>query len=148
MKAIAPKINDTAAEFYPLFFKTLNAGVRYTTEAFPTLYKRTLSNLAGVFSEDELFLVIDVFNATMLTPMLAGVHLAGNVQDGIKLDGLDKKWNVNKDVFLTKIKNLHLFDAACIEIWANGFWYGGLDEKKTGWCGSFKKSDEKSVWSG
>jgi len=69
--------------------------------------------------------MIDVFNSTALTPQLAGQHIEIQCVDGMALDNLDEKWDVNKEGFIEKLKSLTIFEAACLEIWANGFWYGG-----------------------
>jgi len=127
MKAISPKIQDAAAEFYPQFFKNLNAGATYTLESFSGMYRKTLFGMKGLFSENELKLIVDIFNATMLTPILAGEHLAGSAQDSIELEHVDNKWDVKKEVILGKISKLQVFERACIEIWANGFWYNSDD---------------------
>ena len=127
MKAISPKIQDAAAGFYPKFFKNLNAGATYTLESFPGMYRKTLFGMKGLFSENELKLIVDIFNSTMLTPVLAGEHLVWSVQDSIELEHVDKKWEVKKEIILQKISKLHLFEKACIEIWANGFWYNSDD---------------------
>jgi len=123
MKAIAPKINDKIAEFYPEVFSNLHSGATYVLEAFPRLYQRTLHDMRGTFSDGELKLMVDVMNATMLTPQSAGHHLAANVSDGIALDSLDKKWKIDGDNLKFKLGGLSLFQLTCLEVWANGFWY-------------------------
>ena len=126
-KAIAPPISEASAKFYADQFTTLNYGTTYTLDSFPVLYQHTLHDLKGVFSEPELMLMIDVFNATALMPQLAGQHFEIQVRDGIELDGLDEKWKIDKEALLKKIEALPIFSIACLEIWANGFWYA--DEK-------------------
>lgn len=127
MKKTAPRISDSAAEFYPTVFSSLNGGLEYTIDAFPTLYRRTLAELRGVFSAAELKLIIDVFISTALTPGLAGQHLALSVADGIALENLDKKWSVDAAAMKKKIETLTSFDAAVLEIWATGFRYGDAE---------------------
>jgi hypothetical protein len=129
-KAIAPHISEASAEFYAENFSTLHAGTTYALDLFPALYRRTLQDLKGIFIEPELMLMIDVFNATALMPQLAGQHLEIQVADGIELDGLDEKWKVDKKSILKKIETLPIFSAACIEIWANGFWYANEEAQK------------------
>ena len=129
MKAIAPKIQDATADFYPTSFKNLNAGVTYTLESFPGMYRKTLFKMKGLFSENELKFIVDIFKATMLTPGLAGEHLAGNVQDSIELEFIDKKWDVEKEEILQKISKLRLFERSCLEIWAKSFWYNAGERK-------------------
>jgi hypothetical protein len=122
-KSTAPRIGEQSAKFYPSVFSSLNAGQEYTADAFPVLYRRTLHDLRGTFSRGELMLMIDVFNATALMPALAGQHIGATVADGIDLDHLDQKWEIDGAALNTKIAALSIFQAACLEIWANGFWY-------------------------
>lgn len=121
-KATAPRIAEQAAQFYSEVFSSLNAGMEYVGTAFPLLYKRTLLSLKNTFSRAELSLLIDVFNGTFLTPDLAGQHLEIQVEDGIRLEGLDEKWKVDSETLLGKVRALNMFERACLEIWAKGFW--------------------------
>ncbi len=121
-KATAPRIAEQSAKFYSEVFPSLNAGMEYVGDAFPLLYKRTLLSLKNIFSRAELCLLIDIFNGTFLTPNLAGQHLEIQVEDGIKLEGLDEKWEVDSEKLLGKIQSLKFFERVCLEIWAKGFW--------------------------
>jgi hypothetical protein len=121
----APRISKSAAEFIPEYFRTLNAGLEYIIDSWPVLYRYTLDHLKKHFSRGELMLMIDVFNATALTPRIAGQHIQLSVDDGMKLDRLDEKWNVNRNDLNAKLESCTIFERACLEIWANGFWYGG-----------------------
>lgn len=123
MKATAPRISDQSAEFYPGVFRTLNAGLEYTIAAFPALYRRALAEIKGMFSRNELMLVIDVFNGTMLTAGMAGQHVVISVSDGTNLDHMDGKWSIEAQELICKLRGLTSFQAACLELWANGFWY-------------------------
>ena len=123
MKKISPRITPHTAEFLPTLGSTLNWVAEYTLNSFPTIYRKALHELKGVFSSNELKLIIDVFNSTSLTAQIAGQHLRGNVEDGIALDHLDSKWEVDKEEILKKTRALKLFDCVCLELWANSFWY-------------------------
>ena len=129
MKPIAPRISDKAAEFLSKSFRSLNAGAEYVIDSFPVLYTRTLYELkfrlTNKLTRGELSLIIDIFNATALTSSLAGQHIIASVEDGCDLDGLDEKWDIRKIKLTEKLKSLPIFSLACLEIWANGFWYGG-----------------------
>jgi len=129
-KPIAPKISDKSAEFYPQIFSNLNAGATYVLDAFPVLYRRTLHDLRGTFTCSELMLMVDVFNSTFLTSHISGQHLDIQVADGIALDALDKKWEIDGPALNAKIAALPIFSAACLEIWANGFWYSEASQNK------------------
>jgi len=128
-KKIGPQVSTQTIEFFGEKFKSTNAGAEYTLAAFPGLYQATLTReIKGVFTAGELSLMLDVFNATMLTPALAGQHL--NCIDGMELDHLDEKWEINKAEFTKKLNALTIFQANCLEIWANGFWYSGATETR------------------
>lgn len=120
-KSTSPRISEASAKFYPTVFSSLNAGLEYTIDAFPALYRRTLYDLKGTFSHGELMLMVDVYNATMLTP--GHQMLCAQVSDGIALDHLDEKWEIDGAALNAKIAALPIFAAACLEIWANGFWH-------------------------
>jgi hypothetical protein len=124
--SIGPRISESAKDFFEALFASGNQGYQYALESFPALYQFTLDReLKGVFTDGELKLMLDVFNGTALTPQISGQHLLANVVDGIELDGLNSKWGVDKGKVIEKIKGLSLFQCACMELWANGFWYGG-----------------------
>lgn len=120
---IGPRIEAKTKDFYTELFSSVNAGASYILEAFPAIYRITLAReLKGVFTRPELMLVIDVCNGLMLTPGIAGQHLPANVSDGIALDGLDKKWEIDGKALVAKLRGLSLAQLAIIEVWAQGFW--------------------------
>lgn len=121
-KAVSPKIDPQSHEFYEKVFSTVNSGVSYAIEMFPALYRNSLGELKGKFEKLELQLILDVMNGCSLTPQLAGHHITANCSDGILLDNLDKKWKVDKNVFLPKLRNITLAQAVSLEIWAQSYW--------------------------
>jgi hypothetical protein len=126
-KRIAPLITEGGWKFYGEIFPNTNAGVVFTLESFPELYKRALRELTGRFTRAELLLVVDVYNATALTPGMPMVE--AQVVDGMALDGLDAKWEVDRPELTAKVKGLTSFQAAALEIWANGYWYARSGEE-------------------
>lgn len=128
----APRIADKSAEWYKSTFGSVNAGLEYILDAFPQIYRLTLNNLKGRFSRGELMLMIDVNNGLILTPRIAGQHLDAQVSDGIALDKLDEKWEIDGDVLNGKIAALTIFEAACLELWVQAFWerHEDLDVKE------------------
>jgi len=105
-------------------FRDPATGIEHIVRTLAMLYRRTLADLKGRFDQGELSLMLDVFNATALMPQIAGQHLLINCVDGMELDRLDKKWKVDRPEFTKKLEALTLLEAACLEFWANGFWYG------------------------
>ena len=123
MKKITPRINKNTVGFLTDNFKNLNAGSEYLLDAIPSVARVYAGyQLKGVFSADELQLMIDVMNSTMLSPQLAGQHLKVNVEDGIALDHLDKKWEINGNDLISKLGEMSVPEVFFLEIWIQGFW--------------------------
>jgi hypothetical protein len=119
---IGPRISESAGAWLGQNFSSRNAGAEYVLEAFPECYRRTMYDLKGRFSAGELSLLIDTFNSTMLSPRLAGQHLALSAHDSMILDGTDQKWSVDREGFEAKIAALSFFECAALEIWVKAFW--------------------------
>jgi hypothetical protein len=134
MKQVSPKIDDRAAEFYAAHFSTTNQGVSYTLEAFPAIYRRTLGELQGRFTEAELSLILDVVNGLLLTPQFAGQHLPAEVSDGVALEFLDRKWEIDGPNLIGKIQDLTIGQTAVLEIWAKAFWVQSPSPELADWC--------------
>lgn len=118
----APRIGDKSAEIYRAIFGSVNAGMEYVGDAVPQMYKITLHALRGKFSRGELMLMIDVNNGLWLTPGLAGQHLSAQVSDGIALDHLDEKWEIDGAALNAKVAALTIFEACALELWVQAFW--------------------------
>lgn len=118
----APRIIEKTADFYRGKFDTLNAGLEYVLEATPDLYAHTMHALRGKFTRGELMLVIDAMNGHWYNPHGAGQEMTPNVADGIALDRLDEKWEIDGAALNQKLAALTMFDRACLEIWVQAFW--------------------------
>ena len=123
MKKITPRIADNTISFLTNNFKNLNAGSEYLLDSVPAVSRVYVGyQLKGVFSADELKLMVDVMNSTMLNPQLAGQHLKSNVEDGISLDHLDAKWEINGNDLISKLSDMSVPEVFFLEIWIQGFW--------------------------
>lgn len=132
MSKITCRIADQTAEWLQNHFDNRTAGGEYVLDAFPTLYRRCLHALRGKFDRGELMLVLDVLNGHFLTPGLVGQALELECADGIALNALDRKWKIDRDVFLGKVASLTVFERSCLEVWGRGFWASGSWEKPDG----------------
>ena len=122
---ISPKISPASADTLADLLGNRNAGLAYVAEVWPRLYRRTLAGLKGRFDERELKLMIDVSNGTALTPQLAGDTLSADIADGIALDGLAEKWQIeDAPGFQARVAALAPAEAICLELWAWSYWYG------------------------
>lgn len=118
----SPRISDRSAELYKLLCGNPNAGMEYIGDAFSALYRHTLDDMRGKFSREELMLMIDACNGLWLTPMMAGQHMGAQVSDGIALDALDEKWEIDGTALNAKVAALTIFETACLELWVQAFW--------------------------
>ena len=66
--------------------------------------------------------MLDVCNGLVLTPGMAGQHLPADVSDGIALDSLADKWEIDGAALLAKLQALSIFQAHCLEVWCRAFW--------------------------
>ena len=127
---VGPRIEEKTKDFILKCFENPNSGATYLIESFPNLYRITLLELKGLFETNELKLIIDVYNGHMINNEMAGQALYFGIHDGCFYDCLDSKWEIDKEKLLKKIDKLTIYQKACIEIWANGFWYGGNNTEK------------------
>jgi hypothetical protein len=132
MRKTSPRIQEDPAIWYENHFKTLNAGLEFYGNGLPGIHKRTLHELRGHFSEAELMLIIEVMNGKSITTGTAGLTLYVACEDGIRMKQLERKWGVDRDSFLQRLKQLRHWDAVTLEVWAAGFWNSGLYEKEGG----------------
>lgn len=101
--------------------------VRHALSRYFTLLQHARIGLRPRFTKNECAIVLDAMNG------LAGdfVHqqmLAGNVADAIALEGLDKKWGIDKDELLGKLSALTYTETVAIldacEQWWNRVAHG------------------------
>lgn len=111
-----------ATEHAPATFKNAITGIDYAVKAFSRLYRNALMDLTGTFEKNELLLMLDNMNGLTLTPAIAGQHIVHNVLDGIALDGLDKKWNIDADTLKEKLKCLSEMQLIALELWCRAYW--------------------------
>ena len=126
-KKVTAQANSQSLEFIGKLFRKGNGqpnptgGVGFLIDSFKTIYRQNLINLKGKFEKNELFLMIDVMNGTMLVAHVAGQHLVGKVSGGIALDGIDKKWKIGKTKLMEKLMLLSIPELALFELWIQGF---------------------------
>ena len=127
-KNMAPRVSEKTFEFLAENFQSANHGAELLLDSFNDLFLITLRRELGKkFSSGELFFLVDIYNSTILSSTSLGQTLTGQVEDSFALyPGMyEEKWKIAREETEEKIKALTCFQAACIEIWANGFWYGG-----------------------
>lgn len=128
MKNLGPRANERTVEYLTNHFSRLNTGAEYILAAWPAAAKKFIGlDMKGKFTAGELRLTIDVMNGTLLSPEMAGQHLSLNVADGIALDGLDEKWEVDAETLNQKLATMSTPELMILEIWIHGFWQAVTD---------------------
>jgi hypothetical protein len=132
-KQIGPRVGEAAHDWYAAHFGNPNAGASYILEAFPALYRATMiRELRGKFTRPELMLILEVCNGLLLTPGIAGQHLVLSVHDGIELNGLDEKWQVDREQITAKLSTMTVAHLVVMEIWARAYWESAWRDEATG----------------
>lgn len=88
-------------------------------ERLYTLYKHALQEVD--LSTDEACLICDVLNGTW-TDVTSARYLAAEVADGIKLNALDQKWEVDGKALVGKLDALDRLHALALVDAAERFW--------------------------
>ena len=133
IKKMAPRISEKTFKFLAKNFQSANFGAELLLDSFPDLSLLTLrKELAGKFSVGELSFLIDIYNGTMLMSAGLGQTITAQVEDSFELypDTYEKKWKIIRKKTEEKVRSLTYFQAACLEIWATSFWYGGGAERE------------------
>ncbi|KNZ70319.1 hypothetical protein Tfer_0879 [Thermincola ferriacetica] len=86
-----------------------------------TLYRRALKQ-AGL-TVDEACLIVDALNESLYSADTACLLWAG-IGDACRLDGLDKKWNVDDVALVEKLQNLNELQSMAVIDAAERFWAG------------------------
>ena len=108
----------------PLFADPARAA-DFMLDTWRVMYRHSLASMKGKFTRGELMLFIDTHNGLMLSPQhYASNMLAVGTSDSMALDCTAEKWGVEPGEILLKIGELTKTEALCLELWANGFWYG------------------------
>ena len=132
-KKITVIIKDETYDFFYELFKSPDEGVRNMLEAIVPLYKKSLGEIAGIFTRGELYLIIDVFEGMTLKAGDAGTYLLDECLDALHTQQMALKWNIDSGQFQKKLGVLTSFQSAALEFWANAYWYGAgtTGEKKS-----------------
>ena len=145
-------LNDDKIEFYTKNFPAYHKGVEHAITSYMEslkdnpfcdlfsdkatshtfmmdtwahIWQYFLRKTKEVFTKDELFLLIDLHNGIMLSPIHYGSNALGvGISEACVMDGLDKKWDVDVESILDKVSSLPAMHQFILELWANAFWYG------------------------
>lgn len=89
-------------------------------ERLYTLYEMTLPTID--LSMNEAMLIADALNGVILDINLMPGVLYMEITDAVKIDNLDKKWGVNTDALIEKIKGYSLLQVLTVVDAVERFW--------------------------
>lgn len=122
MSKITTRVSEFTEKWLETHMRNKTAGAEYILDAFPTLYGRALAEMKGKFSGNELALLVDALNGTMLTPQLAGQHVVLAADNSMTLARTDVKWNVDSNFFMGRLQALSHFERVVLELFIRAFW--------------------------
>jgi len=100
----------------------------YMLEAYYFVRQQTLREIRELFTLDELRLMLDAENAVSFSPALIG-GFPGHIYDAMNLDGLDRKWGVDRGALMEKLNAMPFSTMIVLEEWLNYYWYGKMPER-------------------
>lgn len=127
--SVTLEISQENSDFLVNYFRQGEEGVSYIVDAFACLYEKTLKEIKGKLSEQELYMITDVFSGMSLTSHEAGCYLMQECAKEIKMDQVDVKWKVDKEALAQKLSQLTAFQVCCLEIWASSYWHRVSDNQ-------------------
>jgi hypothetical protein len=72
---------------------------------------------------DEARCILDACNGQLSDPL--GQRLRVEVQDAIRVNGLDRKWNVDGRSLASRLRGMPRALTAAVQIWIADFWWSG-----------------------
>jgi len=101
--------------------KNKSAAANQAIECWAASEKRARRAIVGIFTASELKAIIDVLNGTLVDCSYAD-SIQHEFEDGCILEGLDKKWKLDKDSTLAKMAKLSLPEWIVLYQVAREFW--------------------------
>lgn len=121
-KQLGPRADLKTEKFLQEWFGNANAGAEYAIELVHVLFKGTLQKQWGRFTRGELMLMLEGMRDRDLVAASAGHGFLNEIEYSLHHGAADKRWNVEKKDFISKIKALSVPEAAFLEIWAHAYW--------------------------
>lgn len=127
MTNITIRISEIEVERLKKIYGKHTPAAQRAVESWFVLRQSTLRDLKGIFTENELKLLIDNENGSLFNPETDynPEFLAINVKDGCDFEELDKKWDVSLGVLIEKILKMKSAECLFLHDWIGQFWEGG-----------------------
>ena len=135
LKAMAPRVPESAIEFYQQHWSSANGAAEWVLGSFPGMYHAALAEIRGRFSAGELSMLIDVANGSALLIYsgagVVGSNLILSVDDSFRLypGQFEEKWQIEWKPMMAKMESLTRFQLTALEVWAGSFWEGDHEDE-------------------
>ena len=111
--------NHPAAGLFPDQLQAMD----FFLQSWRYIYRNALGQIRGMFTANELKLMIDIHNGHQVSPATYGSGLLCHaVSDAIALDAAHEKWEVDPEQIAEKCRSLPNILAMVMEMWAAGYW--------------------------
>lgn len=84
-----------------------SATISRLLERYFSLLRRARGDLRHMFSDGEIMLIVDVLNGVAFFDTFGIYLIVHEVADGIEMDRLDQKWQVDGPALVAKLKGLN-----------------------------------------
>lgn len=127
---VSPRITQGTQECLNIAFKTKQGGSELILNGFRSMYLNSLGEIKGKFNSNELFLIINAMNDTILDGVSIGTYVKLNSIDSIRFDKTNQEYNVDAKQFKKKLKKLTHFQLCCLDIWASAIWVSSYHKEQ------------------
>jgi hypothetical protein len=117
---VGPRIKEASAGFFAETFGNLNGGTKYILDVFPALYNLTLREMKGIFTEEELRILLEVVNSNENSfPGMGfpGKFMMKTIFWNLEMGNEYFTWKVDIKAIKDKFDRLTHFQALAFIIW-------------------------------
>lgn len=116
-----------------------SSALNQSVERYEEILKQARTNLLALLSEKEMALIIDVLNGTLFSEPVSIHMVYGEVEDGVRMEGLDQKWEIDGPALIEKVHNLGYPEKVALVDAAERWWKSTGDGKQPGWLETLKR---------
>jgi len=130
-KNVGFKVDDTIANGLETIYPSLNAAATRAVKSWGWLRTRTLRELVGVFTKEELLAVINSQNGTFFDPRFAfKEYLYMTIRDQEEYFSGVSQFKADVGTLINKIETISEGQCFFLIEWAYQFWYENLSEQQ------------------
>lgn len=131
MKSLTIRASEETIKVAEAIYGAKVTGCQVACSGFFEIQKRTLKELKGLFTPNEIMAIADNMNGVMLVPQYQAIPemFLAHLDDGNEYEGLYAKWELSKTSFRGKVMKLTAAQVYFIQDAAWRFWEGNTEPK-------------------